>query len=88
MSPNITILKLNEILYIINEKNYNKNLIEFKEGYMKLSNENYKEKGAILSNSDLKIEGEFEFYNQLINDSILNATSNVSISAESCRCRR
>ena len=47
-------INLAEVLYILNEKNYDKTLIEFKIGFEKLDIK------------DLKIEGIFSEYNKLI----------------------
>ena len=47
-------LNLREILYILNEKNYEKSLIDFREGFEKLELK------------DLKIEGTFSKYNNYI----------------------
>ena len=45
-------LNLSEILYILNEKNYDKSLIDFREGFEKLDKE------------DLKIVGVFSKFNE------------------------
>jgi len=66
----VSSLKINQIRYILNENNFNKGVIEFKDGFKNLKEE------------DLIIHGEFECFNEIIKNKNFDDFKDVSISTE------
>ena len=65
----ITSINIKQALYLLNEKNYNKGIIEFKEDFI------------ALNDCDLYIGGEFKDFNQIKNSKFFNTPEDFSISA-------
>ena len=65
----ITSINIKQALYLLNEKNYNKGIIEFQKDFI------------ALNDCDLDIEGEFEYFNQIKNSQFFNTPEDFSISA-------
>ena len=66
----ITTLNLKQVLYILNEKNFNKGIVEFRNGFLNLKDD------------DLNIEGEFECFNDIKNSYYYKNVNDFSISTE------
>ena len=62
-------INIRQAIYILNEKNYDKGIIEFQKGFIELNE------------LDLDIKGEFEDFNQIKNSQFFNAPADFSISA-------
>ena len=67
---NITIINLKQVLYLLNEKNFNKGIVEFRNGFNDLKDE------------DLNVEGEFENFNVIKKSKYFNTINDFSISTE------
>ena len=64
----LTSINIKQALYILNEKNYDKGIIEFQKGFIKLND------------CDLDIKGEFADFNQIKNSQFFNTPADFSIS--------
>ena len=61
-------INIKQALYILNENNYNKGIIDFQKGFIELNDQ------------DLDIEGEFKDFNQIKNSQFFNSPVDFSIS--------
>ena len=62
-------INIKQVLYLLNEKNYDKGIIEFRKGFKELNDE------------DLNINGIFSDFNRIKNSKYFNDPDNFSISA-------
>ena len=67
---NITTINLKQVLYLLNEKNFNKGIVEFRNGFNDMKDD------------DLNIEGEFKHFNDIKKSNYYNALDDFSISTE------
>ena len=66
----IRTINLKQILYLLNENNLNKGIIEFKNGFQ------------LLKDEDLNVQGEFNYLNNIKNSPHINTSHEFSISTE------
>ena len=69
----IRVINLKQILYLLNENNLNKGVIEFKNGF------------KFLKDEDLDVQGEFNYLNNIKNSPYFNVSHDFSISTEDFR---
>ena len=64
----VTEINIKQVLYLLNEKNYEKGFMEFKNGFNELKD------------SDLDIQGEFSIFNKIKNSQYFNCQNDFTIS--------
>ena len=65
---NITSINIKQVMYLLNEQNFSKGILEFRNGFKELKSE------------ELGIEGEFSGFNKITKFKHFNTSSNFSIS--------